>query len=191
MSVAGIVLAAGGGSRFRGMPDHPDKMTAPFRGKPMVLWAIEAAVKAGLPKVFVVTGAADLRGIVPSAAGVELVPNGMWADGLATSLHVGIGAAAEDGHDAVVVGLGDQPLVPSSAWRALAEASGHEVAMATYGGRRRNPVLLRRSVWPLLPRAGDEGARVLFRERPELVGEVACEGEPADVDTVEDLTRWS
>lgn len=186
MSVAGLVLAAGAGSRFRGATD---KMTVPFRGKPMVLWAIEAAVDAGLDQVFVVTGAADLRGVVP--AGAELVPNGMWADGLATSLHAGIAAAAEGGHDAVVVGLGDQPLVPSSAWRSVAEASDHAVAVATYGGRRRNPVRLHRSVWPLLPRAGDEGARVLFRERPELVGEVACEGEPADVDTVEDLTRWS
>lgn len=186
MTVAGIVLAAGSGSRFRGASN---KMTAPFRGKPLVLWAVEAALEADLGKVFVVTGAADLRGVVPREA--ELVSNGMWPDGLATSLHAGIRAAAEQGHEAVVVGLGDQPLVPASAWRAVAGAFGHVVAVATYEGKRRNPVLLHRSVWHLLPRAGDAGARVLFRERPELVGEVACEGEPADVDTVEDLTRWS
>lgn len=188
MSVAGIVLAAGSGSRFGGATD---KMTTPFRGKPLVLWAIEAAVDAGLDEVFVVTGAADLRGVVSSNGNVKLVSNARWPDGLATSLHAGIEAAAQAGHDAVVVGLGDQPLVPSSAWRAVAEASEHAVAVATYGGKRRNPVRLHRSVWGLLPRVGDEGARVLFRERPELVGEVACEGEPADVDTVEDLTRWS
>jgi CTP:molybdopterin cytidylyltransferase MocA len=166
-------------------------MTVPFRGKPLVLWAIEAAVEAGLAKVFVVTGATDLQGIVPADRDVEMVSNDRWPDGQATSLHAGVCAAADDGHDAVVVGLGDQPLIPSSAWRAVAEASDHAVAVATYGGKRRNPVRLHRSVWPLLPRAGDEGARVLFRERPELVGEVACEGDPADVDTVEDLTRWS
>jgi hypothetical protein len=26
-------------------------------------------------------------------------------------------------------------------------------------------------------------------QRPELVAEVACEGEPSDVDTIDDLTR--
>ena len=94
-------------------------------------------------------------------------------------------------HDAIVVGLGDQPLVPAEAWRRVAATTSHPIAIASFGGQRRPPTRLHFSVWPLLPVSGDEGARPVMASRPELVVEVACPGEPADVDTVEDLSRWS
>jgi molybdenum cofactor cytidylyltransferase len=107
---------------------------------------------------------------------------------MATSLQVGIAAAGDV--DAVVVGLGDQPLVEAEAWRLVAASAG-PIAVATYDGERGNPVKLDRSVWPLLPTTGDVGARKVAREREELVTEVACPGDPADVDRLEDLEQWS
>jgi molybdenum cofactor cytidylyltransferase len=110
---------------------------------------------------------------------------------MATSLQVGITRARRDGHAAVVVGLGDQPLVQSEAWRRLAGASTSPLAVATYQGKRGNPVRLSSMVWPLLPTVGDEGARVVMRRRPDLVVEVPCPGRSADIDTVDDLDEWS
>lgn len=183
--VAAAVLCAGAGSRYdKAQPGG--KLLVPFRGRPLVLWAIEHALAARLGATFVVTGAADLGGLVPDAA--TLVENPDWADGQATSLQAAVLAATSGGFDALVVGLGDQPLVEPESWQAVA-ASDAEIAVATYEGRRRNPVKLARAVWDDLPVTGDEGARALMRARPDLVVEVPCRGDPLDVDTKDDLLR--
>ena len=154
---------------------------APFRGRRVVDWAHAGAAASGLP-VVVVTGA------VPDLGLPGQVLNPRWAEGMATSLQAGIAAAGDA--DAVVVGLGDQPLVEAEAWRLVAAAEA-PIAIATYGGERGNPVRLAREIWAMLPSTGDVGARKLAREREDLVVEVACPGNPADIDRVEDLDAWS
>jgi molybdenum cofactor cytidylyltransferase len=190
MTVAAVVLAAGGGSRFAG-PVH--KLLVTVGGRALVARAVGAAAAAGLDETVVVTGAVDLAGAgLPS--GVTLVANPCWAGGLATSIQRALSHARAQGHEAVVVGLGDQPSVPVSAWRAVA-ASAAPVAVATYGGVRGHPVRLARPVWPRLPTTGDAGARALLDGSGVRVEEVACAGagaaRPADIDTVEDLGRWT
>jgi CTP:molybdopterin cytidylyltransferase MocA len=59
--------------------------------------------------------------------------------------------------------------------------------VANFGGRRTPPVRLSSEVWPLLPTMGDIGARELMRARPDLVRDVACDGDCLDIDTVEDM----
>ncbi|WP_208027355.1 nucleotidyltransferase family protein [Rhabdothermincola sediminis] len=185
-TVVAVVLAAGGGSRFAG---SDSKLLAPFQGRPLVTWAIDAALRAGIGEVMVVEGPIDLGGVLP--AGVTRVRNERWKDGMATSLGSALEAVRGWDVAAIVVGLGDQPRVPLTAWRAVARCTDRPIAVATYGGRRGHPVRLAREIWDLLPVSGDEGARVLMRARPELVTEVACVGDPSDVDTLEDLSRWS
>jgi nicotine blue oxidoreductase len=91
--------------------------------------------------------------------------------------------------------LGDQPLVGAEAVDRLVEAfqRGARVAVATYGGEMRNPVLFTKGVWPLLLRemSGDRGARAFLRHHREIVTEVSCDdvADSADIDTVEDLRR--
>jgi CTP:molybdopterin cytidylyltransferase MocA len=181
LTTAAVVLAAGGGSRWDG---EGHKLLALVRGRRVVDWAVGAAAAAGLDDLIVVSGAVDL-GLA------DVVHNGRWAEGMATSLAAGIDVAEARGHDAVVVGLGDQPGVTAECWRAVA-ASTHDLALAHYpDGRTGHPVRIAKTLWRQLPGTGDQGARALMRERPDLVGRVACQGDPADVDTLEDLRAWS
>jgi CTP:molybdopterin cytidylyltransferase MocA len=184
-ATGGVLLAAGGGSRFVGAGEG-HKLTATLRGRPVVEWSLEQLLRAGFEDVVVVTGAVELT--VPD--GVTVLHNRRWAEGQATSLALAIDRARRRELRAVVVGLADQPFVLADAWRAVAAAPG-PIAVATYDGRRGNPVKLDAAVWDLLPVEGDAGARVVIGMRPELVTEVACAGSPADIDTPEDLRRWN
>ena len=62
----------------------------------------------------------------------------------------------------------DQPGVGADAYRRLADAyhAGATLAVATYAGRRYNPVLIARPLWPRVHQLrGDVGARALMDDR--------------------------
>jgi molybdenum cofactor cytidylyltransferase len=181
---AGVLLCAGGSTRFAG-GEH--KLLAPFRGRPLVAWALEHAGDAHFDELIVVTGAVDLSEVLGTHIAVE---NTRWSSGQASSLSAGVAEAERRGHECVIVGLGDQPFVPASAWLAVA-GSPSPIAVASFDGHRSPPVRLSESVWPLLPTGGDVGARELMRSHPDLVVEISCQGRSVDIDTVEDLIQWT
>jgi CTP:molybdopterin cytidylyltransferase MocA len=188
--VSAILLAAGSGSRFGG-----GKLLAPYRGRPLIEAALTNLSAAPVNETVVIIGddAQTLREVC-EPYGVRIVENQDWRQGQSTSVLAGLKALGQDVRAAVVL-LADQPLVGAGAIERLVEAfeEGAKVAVATYGGRPRNPVLFSREVWPVLETEllGDEGARPFLRRRPELVTPVPCDGvgDPADVDTAEDLRR--
>lgn len=186
-TVVGVVLAAGAGSRYTG-PTH--KLLAPLGGSTVLGTVLDAVTASTVDRVVVVTGAVRLPDALLDRPRVVAVHNPDWASGQSTSVRVGVDAAAALGADAVVIGLGDQPLVTTAAWNAVA-AGRTPIVVATYDGVRGNPVRLGKSVWPELPTSGDYGARHLIGQRPELVSEVACPGSSADIDTRKDLDRWT
>jgi CTP:molybdopterin cytidylyltransferase MocA len=190
VTVAGVVLAAGAGSRFAASGGADPKPLASLGGIALVDRVLTTVASAGFDELVLVDGSTDLSD--RAAPGVTVLHNLRWAEGIATSLQVAVDHARAMGHSAIVVGLADQPGVTLDAWRAVAVVPDvPPVAVATYQGRRGNPVRLAAAVWDLLPTTGDEGGRALMRERPDLVREVPCTGEPWDIDTVEDLKRWS
>jgi nicotine blue oxidoreductase len=190
LGVSAIVLAAGAGSRFGG-----GKLLASLGGRPLIAAVLDNLREAPVDEIIVVVGAdAGRLREVCERYGVRTVDNEEWELGQSTSVLAGLRACGAKTRAAVVL-LGDQPFVGARAVERLvaAFAGGARVAVATYGGKRRNPVLFSREVWPLLETGltGDEGARSVLRRHPELIVEVPCEGvgDPADVDTREDLRR--
>lgn len=195
-TVTAILLAAGAGSRFRDVGHKLQAMlpeTAARPAEPVAHRAVAAALAADVGPVVVVTGRLAAAELGLDDHDVDSVHNTDWASGQMTSVRAGLDIADRNGSTVAVIGLADQPGIDPSAWRAVAHASGVgplPIAVATYDGRRGNPVALHRSVWDLLSAEGDEGARSLMRIHPELVREVPCTGSPTDIDTAEDLRRW-
>jgi molybdenum cofactor cytidylyltransferase len=185
---AAVVLAAGGGTRFVG---QSHKLLAPFRGRPLVWWAVHHAAEAGLDEVIVVDGAVSLTEIVGHMPGVRIVSNANWATGQSSSLLLAAAAAEMAGHLAMTVGLADQPFLDPAAWRAVAATMAAPIVVAMVGGRRGQPVRLAAEVWPALPKSGDEGARSLLVSKQFPVIELGCPGSTVDIDTQEDLRAWS
>jgi molybdenum cofactor cytidylyltransferase len=192
-TTAAVLLAAGSGTRFTGA-SH--KLLASLKGRRVIDWSVSnvlAAIDGRLMHELLVVTSPDLRPLLdlPIDPRLKIVINPDAAAGQATSLHVALLVAAQFGHVAVVTGLADQPFIPTESWLLVAAAQGTPIAVATYDGNRRNPVRLASEVWPHVPTHGDEGARSLLRLRPEWVTEVPSVGNPADIDTMEDLGRWN
>jgi molybdenum cofactor cytidylyltransferase len=181
----GVLLAGGAGSRFTG-PEH--KLLTVVRNRRLFEWGLDAIRAAGLDAWIVWGALGDDAPSTPSD--VTVLHNPRWRGGMATSVRAAIERARELELEALTFGPADQPFITADAWRAVSASSG-AIAVATYGGQRGNPVRLSRAVWDDLPSEGDAGGRVLMQLHPELVVEVACQGNPADIDTLEDLQRWN
>lgn len=182
--VAGVLLAAGGGSRL-GQP----KALVELGGEPLAWRGVALLRDGGAAPVIVVTGA-----VAVDLPGILAVHNPRWRTGMGSSLATGL-ATVPDSCGAAVIALVDQPLVGPEAVRRLiaAHAAGASVAVAAYDGAPRNPVLIGREHWPEVTAlaVGDAGARPFLRAHPDLVTLVECgdTGRPDDVDTRSDLDR--
>lgn len=188
--IAGLLLAAGEGSRL-----GRAKALVEFDGKLLVERGVGVLADGGCDAVHVVLGAErDQVAVRADLAGALVVDNPDWAGGMASSLRAGLASLPAE-VDAVVVALVDQPLIGADVVRRLRSAcqAGARVAVATYHGKRRNPVLLGRQVWPEVIAAthDDVGARAYLTRHPEEITDVECAdiADPSDVDTAADLRR--
>ncbi|OBQ61228.1 NTP transferase domain-containing protein [Mesorhizobium erdmanii] len=189
LKVAIVLLAAGRSSRMGG----PNKLMALFDGKPLVRRTAERALGSKTSGTIVVTGHQRERvRAALSGLDVTFADNPDFADGLSTSLKAGIAYLPEDTAGAMIV-LGDMPGVVSDDLDRLIDAfrkaGGNSVVRASHQGKRGNPVLLPRSLFPAIAHLeGDTGARHLVEaEGLDVIDVEIGEGASVDVDTREAL----
>jgi molybdenum cofactor cytidylyltransferase len=184
--IAAVLLAAGGARRF-----GTQKLVALFDGVPLVRHAAETLSRV-TDEVIVVVGNehAQVRAALDGLA-ARIVENPSWAQGMATSLRCGLGAAPASA-ECVLIALGDQPGIDAEVVRAVIarwRETGRPIVVARYGDGRGHPVLFAREMFDqLMTLEGDQGARSLIEQSPDRVAFVDVAGAaPRDVDTVEDL----
>jgi molybdenum cofactor cytidylyltransferase len=120
-----------------------------------------------------------------------IVTNRAYASGMSGSLRVGLRAVGDEA-EAVIIALGDQPFVSPRTVDAMIERylrTRAAVVVPVYRGRRGNPVLFDRSLFPQLAEVvGDVGARSVVLKNEANLEEVAVddEGVVVDIDTPAD-----
>jgi len=199
MTVAGVLLAAGG-SRRLGSP----KQLLKTNGVTLVERAARQLMDAGCSPVLVVLGshAAEVRDAV-SMLPVECVENALWARGMGTSIALAVerlNTVRFAPVQSVLIITCDMPSVTLEHLTALMSTSdsssvhyGMRVASAYPGPDgatvRGIPAVLPRADWPSLALLdGDQGARGLLRQRDTLT--VFLRNGNFDLDTPADVAAW-
>lgn len=190
--IAALILAAGRSTRYGGT----NKLLAELDGIPIVRRVAQAALASRARPVIVVTGHQSER-VAEAVSGldVQLVHNPNYAKGLSTSLKTGIGALASEA-DGAIVCLGDMPRIEAShidrLIAAFAPKEGRLIALPVHNGKRGNPVLFGRALFPeMMDAEGDTGARHIIGTHADEVVEIDLGTSAifADVDTPEALEQ--
>lgn len=192
MSAAAAVVLAAGASRRLGR----SKQLLPFRGRPLVRGAVEAAMDAGARPLVVVTGAsADEVAAAVADLPVSTVHNPRWTDGIAGSIAAGVSAIRSAWPDcpAILLLACDQPLVTAQLLRDLLDlrrARDAPAAATAYAGTIGIPAVFGRSMFPsLLQLIGDAGAKSILLRHRSAVATLDFPDAATDIDTAADAQQ--
>lgn len=184
--IAGLLLASGAARRF-----GSNKLIERLGDHAVVRWAADA-LAGEVDELFVVVAdaAAALRDALAGLP-ARFVVNHEAQAGLSSSIRAGV-SALPPGTDAVVIALGDQPLLERSVVAQVIARwgeGGASAVAASYADGRGHPVLFGAALFPALRTLeGDGGARVLLDGLGEALALVPIDGvQPSDVDTREAL----
>ena len=182
--VAGLVLGAGGSTRF-----GRAKQLLPYRGDTLLGHVLGFALTCRVGEIVVALGGAadEVRASV-DLTGTDVVVNDAYDTGCSSSIAAAL--TAVDRRCAILVlMLGDQPGVSADTVAALCGGRGDApLAVCRYEDGRGHPIAFARSVFhELSDLHGDKGVWRLLDQRAGEVTEVPIAGPiPRDVDTPED-----
>ena len=184
-----LVLAAGAATRFAG-----PKLTADFRGRPLIVWPVETALASPVEAVTVVlgSGADEVQAALDAVAegGLRSVRCADWRNGLSASLRCGLASLPSDCRAALIF-LGDMPNVnaATAARLIVAVLDGAPAALPEFAGMPGHPVAIASSLFDHLQALdGDRGARALLEHTEGVVRvQVDDPGCIQDIDTREDI----
>jgi molybdenum cofactor cytidylyltransferase len=190
MTVPAIILAAGV-SRRLGQP----KQLVRIAGEALLARTIRAVRDSGAYPILVVLGAhRDAIQAAVDFSEARVVVNPRWEQGIATSIHVGIGAAQEQVPDAaaVLILVCDQPKLTAEHLHALIliqqKVVEPTIVASAYAGIAGIPAIFPANQFPrLLALQGDAGARYLLRNPDCALIPVTFTGGEIDLDTPSDL----
>ncbi|MEQ8508823.1 MAG: molybdopterin-binding/glycosyltransferase family 2 protein [Rhodospirillaceae bacterium] len=190
-NVAAVVLAAGQSRRMGSV----NKLLEPVDGEPLIRRTVSSIVNSGAQSVIVVTGhEGDLVKAALSGLDVTFASNPDYADGLSTSLKVGLSRVPPQ-CDGAVICLGDMPNLSTPHIDALIAAyrpeAGQAIVVPVHKGKRGNPVLWDKRFFEGISEvSGDVGARHLIGTYAELVTEVDF-GDTAVLTDLDTPEQWS
>lgn len=190
--IAAVVLAAGASRRMEGK----NKLLLDVGGKPMVRRTVETVLAFGAVETVIVTGHdANAVGAALADLPVTLVHNRDHQHGQPTSVAAGV-RALRKAVDAVMVILGDQPLLTVDDLRALVTAyqdlDGRSILIPEHDGKRGNPIVFAARHIPEVVHGGVRiGCRHLIETHGDAVARIAMASEAftVDCDTPEDYRR--
>ncbi len=185
MRIAGLLLAAGGGSRFGDC-----KQLAIIDGRPMVRRCLERLAPAVGEDLYIVIGSQRdrIRPVVADLARVIEFPD--WRRGLGASIAHGIETvAAGDCYDGILIALADQPYIATAQYRQLlTRFDGERAVAAFYADSYGVPAIFPRSMFAGLRKLeGDRGAKALLKAVPDVIAGVEMTAAARDVDYPRDL----
>lgn len=193
-----VAVLAGGASCRMGKP----KLLLPFNQTTLLDHALDTALQCSAHEACLITGAYHnamsdhLAHTRNENLPFSIIHNPHWQKGQSTSVKTAADHALQHGCSALLILVADQPFVTASHLNALIAAYHQNNALsyiASNGQRQGNPCLFDKRIFDaLLTLEGDEGARALFRNRPDIRPHKTHFDEPylfEDVDTPDDLTR--
>lgn len=190
--ITALVLAAGQSKRM----GSANKLLLNINGSPMIQHVIKVTRSSRVDRIIVVIGYQSQQ-IKSALKGydVEFIVNPDHEEGLSSSLSAGM-RCVDDGTEAVLICLGDMPMVTTDSINALITDfdpdTGNEICVPVYLGKRGNPVLWsRRFINEMMSLVGDCGAKHLLFKHDEIVREVPVsnEGVLIDFDTPQAIQR--